>query len=106
MNELTMILEQLQKMDQKIEKTNEKIDNLQAEINEKIDNLQTETKGIRNNLSEIRQICRGIEEKSQFWGALKERIDIVSYNNENLQYDINKNFIRKENLLQELKKAL
>lgn len=103
MDAMEMILEKLDKMDKKI-------DNLQFEVNEKINSLKTEMKeeikGIRSNLSEVRQICRGIEEKSQFWGALKERIDIVSYNNENLQYDINKNFIRKENLLQELKKAL
>lgn len=92
MNEMTMILNELKA--------------IKEEIKEMKKEMKEEIKGVRSNLSEIRQICRGIEEKSQFWGALKERIDIVSYNNENLRYDIDKNFIRKENLLQELKKAL
>lgn len=109
-DELKVIREEMNKMNEKIDnlqvEMNGKIDNLQVEMNGKIDNLQTETKGIRNNLSEVRQICRGIEEKSQFWGAIKERVDIISYNNENLQFDINKNFVRKDNIVQELKKAL
>lgn len=92
MNEMTMILDELKA--------------IREEIKEMKKEMKEEIKGVRSNLSEVRQICRGIEEKSQFWGALKERIDIVSYNNENLQYDINKNFVRKENILQELKKAL
>ncbi|MDO4719463.1 MAG: hypothetical protein Q4A78_02265 [Peptostreptococcaceae bacterium] len=99
MDAMEMILEKLDKMERKI-------DNLQSEISEVKKEMKEEIKEVRSNLGEVRQICRGIEEKSQFWGALKERIDAVSYNNENLRYEINRNFVRKENIVQELKKAL
>lgn len=126
MNEAKMILEQLKELNGKIDDLQTEVKEVKTEVKElktevagvktevkklktEVSEVKEETTGIRSNLSELRQISRGIEENAQFWGALKERVDILSYNNENLQFDINKNFVRKEKILkaiEELKKAL
>lgn len=79
------------------------------DINKKINRMETKMESLKSGQDELFTIQKTILERSQFYGALKERVDLVAAKNDTFQYEIYRDYVRKEklvHLLEEMKKAL